>query len=113
MVNTPVILMDLFLTCAAPENLAGVLFQRAELDNCVKPTVMTSATKITSPLGSNVLLRCDTTGFPTPSLYWAKSDGSPVNNTGIILISKINAISCLITLRLQIDYLHVVLLLFF
>ncbi|KAG7224892.1 hypothetical protein INR49_014956, partial [Caranx melampygus] len=81
MSNTPVVLMDLFLTCGGPENLAGVLFQRAELDNCVKPSVMTSATKITSPLGSNVLLRCDATGFPTPTLYWAKSDGSPVNNT--------------------------------
>ncbi|KAM9849505.1 leucine-rich repeat, immunoglobulin-like domain and transmembrane domain-containing protein 3a [Aulostomus maculatus] len=81
MANTPVILMDLFLTCSGPENLAGVLFQRAELDNCVKPSVMTSATKITSPLGSNVLLRCDTTGYPTPSLYWAKTDGSPVNST--------------------------------
>ncbi|XP_070769835.1 leucine-rich repeat, immunoglobulin-like domain and transmembrane domain-containing protein 3a [Enoplosus armatus] len=81
MVVTPVVLMDLFLTCSGPENLAGVLFQRAELDNCVKPSVMTSATKITSPLGSNVLLRCDATGFPTPTLYWVKSDGSPVNNT--------------------------------
>uniref|UniRef100_A0A3Q1I1T3 Info leucine-rich repeat, immunoglobulin-like and transmembrane domains 3a n=1 Tax=Acanthochromis polyacanthus TaxID=80966 RepID=A0A3Q1I1T3_9TELE len=81
MADTPVVLMDLFLTCAGPENLAGVLFQQAELDNCVKPSVMTSATKITSPLGSNVLLRCDATGFPTPTLYWAKSDGSPVNNT--------------------------------
>ncbi|XP_070819546.1 leucine-rich repeat, immunoglobulin-like domain and transmembrane domain-containing protein 3a [Chaetodon trifascialis] len=81
MSNTPVVLMDLFLTCSGPENLAGVLFQRAELDNCVKPSVMTSATKITSPLGSNVLLRCDATGFPTPTLYWSKSDGSLVNNT--------------------------------
>ncbi|XP_028315964.1 leucine-rich repeat, immunoglobulin-like domain and transmembrane domain-containing protein 3a [Gouania willdenowi] len=81
MSDTPVVLMDLFLTCAAPENLVGVLFQRAEIDNCVKPSVMTSATKITSPLGSNVLLRCDTTGFPTPVLYWRKSDGSLVNNT--------------------------------
>ncbi|XP_061691458.1 LOW QUALITY PROTEIN: leucine-rich repeat, immunoglobulin-like domain and transmembrane domain-containing protein 3a [Syngnathoides biaculeatus] len=81
MADTPVVLMDLFLTCSAPENLSGVLFQRAELDNCVKPSVMTSATKITSPLGSNVLLRCDATGFPTPSLYWARADGSLVNNT--------------------------------
>nr|XP_061793601.1 leucine-rich repeat, immunoglobulin-like domain and transmembrane domain-containing protein 3 [Nerophis lumbriciformis] len=81
MAVTPVVLMDLFLTCSAPENLSGVLFQRAELDNCVKPVVMTSATKITSPLGSNVLLRCDATGSPTPSLYWARSDGSLVNNT--------------------------------
>lgn len=81
MSGTPVVLMDLFLTCSAPENLAGVLFQRAELENCVKPSVMTSATKITSPLGSNVLLRCDATGFPTPNLYWVKNDGSLVNNT--------------------------------
>ncbi|KAM3613206.1 uncharacterized protein V6R79_022419 [Siganus canaliculatus] len=81
MAGTPVVLMDMFLTCSGPENLAGVLFQRAELDNCVKPSVMTSATKITSPLGSNVLLRCDATGFPTPTLHWAKMDGSPVNNT--------------------------------
>ncbi|XP_039975343.1 leucine-rich repeat, immunoglobulin-like domain and transmembrane domain-containing protein 3a [Xiphias gladius] len=81
MADTTVVLMDLFLTCSGPENLAGVLFQRAELDNCIKPSVMTSATKITSPLGSNVLLRCDVTGSPTPTLYWAKSDGSLVNNT--------------------------------
>lgn len=81
MAETPVILMDLFLTCAGPENLSGVLFQHAELENCVKPSVMTSATKITSPLGSNVLLRCDASGFPTPTLYWAKSDGSPISNT--------------------------------
>ncbi|CAJ1059043.1 leucine-rich repeat%2C immunoglobulin-like domain and transmembrane domain-containing protein 3 [Xyrichtys novacula] len=81
MTDSPVVLMDLFLTCSGPENLAGVLFQRAEIDNCVKPSVMTSATKITSPLGSNVLLRCDTTGLPTPALYWAKSDGSTVDNT--------------------------------
>ncbi|XP_012732369.2 leucine-rich repeat, immunoglobulin-like domain and transmembrane domain-containing protein 3a [Fundulus heteroclitus] len=81
MVESTVILMDLFLGCAAPENLAGVLFQRAELENCVKPSVMASATKITSTLGSNVLLRCDASGSPTPALYWTKADGSPVNNT--------------------------------
>lgn len=86
MADTPVVLMDLFLTCSGPENLSSVLFQRAELDNCVKPSVMTSATKITSPLGSNVLLRCDATGLPTPTLYWERSDGSPVNNTGMIYI---------------------------
>ena len=83
MTVSPVVLMDLFLTCSGPENLAGFLFQRIELDNCVKPVVMTSATMITSYLGSNVLLRCDATGMPTPNLYWARSEGSPVNNTGI------------------------------
>ncbi|KAM6923601.1 leucine-rich repeat, immunoglobulin-like domain and transmembrane domain-containing protein 3a [Xenentodon cancila] len=81
MADTPVVFMDLFLTCAAPDHLAGLLFQRAELENCVKPSVMTSATKITSSLGSNVLLRCDATGSPTPNLYWTKLNGSPVDNT--------------------------------
>ncbi|XP_028815652.1 leucine-rich repeat, immunoglobulin-like domain and transmembrane domain-containing protein 3a [Denticeps clupeoides] len=81
MADTPVIMMDYFLSCNGPENLSGVLFQRAELDQCLKPSVMTSATKITSPLGSNVLLRCDATGHPTPNLFWTRSDGTQVNNT--------------------------------
>ena len=82
MTDFPVVLMDLFVTCSVPENLAGVLLQRVELEQCVKPTVMTSATQLTSPLGSNLLLRCDATGLPTPSLLWAKSDGTYPNNTG-------------------------------
>ncbi|XP_062332979.1 leucine-rich repeat, immunoglobulin-like domain and transmembrane domain-containing protein 3a [Osmerus eperlanus] len=81
MSNTPVVLMDLFLSCSGPEGLAGVLFQRAELDQCLKPSVMISANKITSSLGSNVLLRCDATGYPTPNLFWTKSDGSFVANS--------------------------------
>ncbi|XP_071251339.1 leucine-rich repeat, immunoglobulin-like domain and transmembrane domain-containing protein 3a [Salvelinus alpinus] len=81
MSDTSVVLMDQFLSCSGPENLAGVMFQRAELDQCLKPSVMMSATKITALLGSNVLLRCDATGYPTPTLIWTTSDGSPVNNT--------------------------------
>ncbi|XP_038648082.1 leucine-rich repeat, immunoglobulin-like domain and transmembrane domain-containing protein 3 [Scyliorhinus canicula] len=81
--ETPVILMDALLTCSAPDNIAGVLFQRVELEQCLRPTVMTSATKITSPVGSNVLLRCDSTGFPTPLLVWFREDGLPVNHTVI------------------------------
>ncbi|XP_029582999.1 leucine-rich repeat, immunoglobulin-like domain and transmembrane domain-containing protein 3a [Salmo trutta] len=81
MSDTSVVLMDKFLSCSGPENLAGVMFQRAELDQCLKPSVMMSATKITASLGSNVLLRCDATGYPTPTLIWTTSDGLPVNNT--------------------------------
>ncbi|KAG7254972.1 hypothetical protein CRUP_013147 [Coryphaenoides rupestris] len=83
MADAPVVLMDLFVSCSAPQNMVGLLFQRAELDQCVKPSVMTSATKITSPLGSNVLLRCDATGFPTPSLVWAKTDGPSAANSTV------------------------------
>lgn len=82
MAACPVVLMDTLVTCSGPDNLAGVLFKRAELDQCIKPTVMTSATAITSSLGSNVLLRCDATGFPTPTLLWSREDGSALNNPG-------------------------------
>nr|XP_056711786.1 leucine-rich repeat, immunoglobulin-like domain and transmembrane domain-containing protein 3 [Euleptes europaea] len=81
--DTTVVLLDPFVACSGPESLAGILFQRAELEQCLKPSVMTSATKITSSLGSNVLLRCDATGYPTPQLTWVKSDNIPVNYTVI------------------------------
>ncbi|KAG7328784.1 hypothetical protein KOW79_006958 [Hemibagrus wyckioides] len=80
MAEAPVVLMDPLVTCSGPENLAGVLFKRAELDQCVKPIVMTSATKIMSSLGSNVLLRCDATGYPTPTLLWSREEGSALSN---------------------------------
>ncbi|XP_060102914.1 leucine-rich repeat, immunoglobulin-like domain and transmembrane domain-containing protein 3 [Heteronotia binoei] len=82
-VDTTVVLLDPLVACSGPESLAGILFQRAELEHCLKPSVMTSATKITSPLGSNVLLRCDATGYPTPQLTWVRSDNIPVNYTVI------------------------------
>ncbi|CAN0064956.1 unnamed protein product [Bubo scandiacus] len=82
-VDNSVVLLDPLVSCSGPESLAGILFQRAELEQCLKPSVMTSATKITSPLGSNVLLRCDATGYPTPQLTWTGSDNIPVNYTVI------------------------------
>ncbi|XP_003798201.1 leucine-rich repeat, immunoglobulin-like domain and transmembrane domain-containing protein 3 [Otolemur garnettii] len=78
-----VVLLDPLMVCSEPEHLAGIPFQRAELEQCQKPSVMTSATKIMSALGSNVLLRCDATGFPTPQLTWTRSDSAPVNYTVI------------------------------
>ncbi|XP_077738409.1 leucine-rich repeat, immunoglobulin-like domain and transmembrane domain-containing protein 3 [Canis aureus] len=78
-----IVLLDPLMICSEPERLTGILFQRAELEQCLKPSVMTSATQITSALGSNVLLRCDATGYPTPQLTWTRSDSSPVNYTVI------------------------------
>ncbi|XP_037012073.2 leucine-rich repeat, immunoglobulin-like domain and transmembrane domain-containing protein 3 isoform X2 [Artibeus jamaicensis] len=78
-----IVLLDPLMVCSEPESLAGVLFQRAVLDQCLKPSVMASATQITSALGSNVLLRCDATGYPTPQLTWTRPDSSPVNYTVI------------------------------
>ncbi|XP_040093405.1 leucine-rich repeat, immunoglobulin-like domain and transmembrane domain-containing protein 3 [Oryx dammah] len=78
-----IVLLDPMMVCSEPERLTGILFQRAELEQCLKPSVMTSATQITSALGSNVLLRCDATGYPTPQLTWTRPDSSPVNYTVI------------------------------
>ncbi|XP_055972619.1 leucine-rich repeat, immunoglobulin-like domain and transmembrane domain-containing protein 3 [Sorex fumeus] len=77
------VLLDPLMMCRGPERLAGIPFQRAELERCMKPSVKISATQITSALGSNVLLRCDATGHPTPRLTWTRADGSPVNHTAI------------------------------
>ncbi|XP_006881210.1 PREDICTED: leucine-rich repeat, immunoglobulin-like domain and transmembrane domain-containing protein 3 [Elephantulus edwardii] len=74
-----VVLLDPLMVCNEPQSLAGIPFQRAELAQCQKPSVMTSATKITSALGSNVLLRCDATGYPTPELTWIRSNSAAVN----------------------------------
>lgn len=81
-----VVLLDPLMVCSEPERFQGILFQRVELEKCLKPSVMMSATKITSALGSNVLLRCDAKGHPTPQLTWTRSDGSTVNYTGIVSI---------------------------
>ncbi|XP_053317458.1 leucine-rich repeat, immunoglobulin-like domain and transmembrane domain-containing protein 3 [Spea bombifrons] len=83
LVDPHVVFLDPLLVCNGPESLAGILFQRAELEQCLKPSVMTSATKITSPLGSNVLLRCDATGSPTPQLLWSRTNNTASNYTVI------------------------------
>ncbi|XP_069832913.1 leucine-rich repeat, immunoglobulin-like domain and transmembrane domain-containing protein 3 [Dendropsophus ebraccatus] len=82
-VDPQVIFLDVMVVCSGPESLTGILFQKAELEQCLKPSVMTSATKITSPLGSNVLLRCDATGSPTPQLIWSRTNNSASNYTVI------------------------------
>ncbi|XP_056616332.1 leucine-rich repeat, immunoglobulin-like domain and transmembrane domain-containing protein 3b [Triplophysa dalaica] len=75
-------LLDRFLTCSGPPGLAGVPFQSVELSRCRRPNAVTSGTKITALLGSNVLLHCDATGHPTPALMWFKSARPNHYNTG-------------------------------
>ncbi|KAI7805551.1 hypothetical protein IRJ41_010841 [Triplophysa rosa] len=82
-------LLDRFLTCSGPPGLAGVPFQRVELSRCRRPYVVTSGTKITALLGSNVLLRCDATGHPIPTLMWFKSARPNHYNTGILVYTYV------------------------
>ncbi|XP_036928217.1 leucine-rich repeat, immunoglobulin-like domain and transmembrane domain-containing protein 3b [Acanthopagrus latus] len=71
--GSPVVLMDQLLICSRTLGQSGVLLTQAELSRCMRPSVQPAATRVISPLGSNVILRCDATGYPTPTLTWIKT----------------------------------------
>ncbi|XP_020342701.1 leucine-rich repeat, immunoglobulin-like domain and transmembrane domain-containing protein 3b [Oncorhynchus kisutch] len=84
--ESPVVLMDQLLTCSHSGGTAdqlGAPLTEADLSRCQRPSVHPSATRVTSPLGSNVMLRCDATGYPTPVLTWTKAAGASIYNTVI------------------------------
>ncbi|XP_028422105.1 leucine-rich repeat, immunoglobulin-like domain and transmembrane domain-containing protein 3b [Perca flavescens] len=70
---SPVVLMDQLLVCRRSLGQSGLPMTQAELSRCMRPSVQPAATKVISPLGSNVILRCDATGYPTPTLTWIKT----------------------------------------
>uniref|UniRef100_A0A3Q3AVZ6 Leucine-rich repeat, immunoglobulin-like and transmembrane domains 3b n=1 Tax=Kryptolebias marmoratus TaxID=37003 RepID=A0A3Q3AVZ6_KRYMA len=75
--GSPVVLMDQLLMCSRSMAPSGMLLTRAELSRCTRPSVQPAATRVVSPLGSNVILRCDASGYPTPTLTWIVMQGSP------------------------------------
>lgn len=50
-----------------------MLLTKVELPHCMRPSIQPAATRVTSLLGSNVILRCEATGYPTPTLTWVKT----------------------------------------
>lgn len=76
-IGSSVILMDQQLMCSRSVGESGVmLLTQAQLSRCMRPSVQPAATRVVSPLGSNVILRCDATGYPTPTLSWIKTSAS-------------------------------------
>nr|XP_046269419.1 leucine-rich repeat, immunoglobulin-like domain and transmembrane domain-containing protein 3b [Scatophagus argus] len=71
--GSPVVLMDQLLICSRSLGQSGILLTQVELSRCMRPSVQPAATRVISPLGSNVILRCDATGYPTPTLTWIKT----------------------------------------
>ncbi|XP_030580860.1 leucine-rich repeat, immunoglobulin-like domain and transmembrane domain-containing protein 3b [Archocentrus centrarchus] len=71
--GSTVVLMDQLLMCSRSLGQSGMLLTQAELSRCMRPSVQPAATRVISPLGSNVILRCDATGYPTPTLTWIKT----------------------------------------
>ncbi|XP_028251875.1 leucine-rich repeat, immunoglobulin-like domain and transmembrane domain-containing protein 3b [Parambassis ranga] len=75
--GSPVVLVDQVLMCSRSLGESGMLTQ-AQLSHCMRPSVQPAATRVISPLGSNVILRCDATGYPTPTLTWIKTSAYSV-----------------------------------
>ncbi|XP_026162331.1 leucine-rich repeat, immunoglobulin-like domain and transmembrane domain-containing protein 3b [Mastacembelus armatus] len=71
--GSPVVLMDQMLMCSRSLGQSGMLLTKAELSHCMRPSIQPAVTRVISPLGSNVILRCDATGYPTPTLTWIKT----------------------------------------
>lgn len=71
--GSPVVLMDQLLRCRRSLGQSGMLLTQTELSHCMRPSVQPAATRVISPLGSDVILRCDATGYPTPTLSWIKT----------------------------------------
>ncbi|XP_068574245.1 leucine-rich repeat, immunoglobulin-like domain and transmembrane domain-containing protein 3b [Cebidichthys violaceus] len=76
--GSPVVLMDQLLICRGSPGQSGMLLTQTELSRCMRPSVQPAATRVVSPLGSNVILRCDATGYPTPTLTWIKTSANTV-----------------------------------
>ncbi|KAM7404167.1 hypothetical protein PAMA_004547 [Pampus argenteus] len=74
--GSPVVLMDQLLTCSSSLGQSGMLLTQAQLPRCMRPSVQPAATRVISPLGSNIILRCDATGYPTPTLTWIKTSAN-------------------------------------
>ncbi|TNN74876.1 Leucine-rich repeat, immunoglobulin-like domain and transmembrane domain-containing protein 3 [Liparis tanakae] len=71
--GSPVVLMDQLLICRRSPGQSEMLLTQTKLSDCMRPSVQPAATRVISQLGSNVILRCDATGYPTPTLTWIKT----------------------------------------
>ncbi|XP_033499401.2 leucine-rich repeat, immunoglobulin-like domain and transmembrane domain-containing protein 3b [Epinephelus lanceolatus] len=71
--GSPVVLMDQLLICRRSLGQSTMMVTQAGMSRCMRPSVQPAATRVISPLGSNVILRCDATGYPTPTLTWIKT----------------------------------------
>ncbi|XP_072313548.1 leucine-rich repeat, immunoglobulin-like domain and transmembrane domain-containing protein 3b [Eucyclogobius newberryi] len=71
--DSPVVLLDPALICIRSVGQGGVLLMPVWWQRCVRPSVQPAATRVVSPVGSNVILRCEATGYPTPTLSWVKA----------------------------------------
>ncbi|KAG8013440.1 JNK1/MAPK8-associated membrane protein, partial [Nibea albiflora] len=82
------VLMDQLLTCSRSLGQSGILLTHADLSRCMRPSVQPAATRVISPLGSDVILRCDATGYPTPTLTWIKPQATLVSNSGSLSVMQ-------------------------
>ncbi|XP_036065898.1 leucine-rich repeat, immunoglobulin-like domain and transmembrane domain-containing protein 3b [Oryzias melastigma] len=87
--GSSVVLMDPLLMCSRSVGQSGTLLTQAELSRCMRPSVQPAATRVTSSVGSNVLLRCDASGYPTPTLTWIKTSAYTGEQHGLHLSEEV------------------------
>lgn len=85
--GSPVVLMDQLLICSRAVGQSTILLTQAQFSHCMRPSVQPAATRVISTLGSNVILRCDATGYPTPTLTWIKTSAYTGRRPGLLLCS--------------------------
>lgn len=71
--GSAVVLVDPLLMCSRSVGQVGALQMPVQWSRCMRPSVQPEATRVVSLLGSNVILRCEATGYPTPTLSWVKA----------------------------------------
>ncbi|XP_032868436.1 leucine-rich repeat, immunoglobulin-like domain and transmembrane domain-containing protein 1 [Amblyraja radiata] len=76
-------LMDPGLKCSQPAHLSGALFSSIELSKCQSPSICAAESKVTAVPGSTVSLHCATTGVPSPTISWSRTDNMLLNGTVI------------------------------
>ncbi|MGH0148174.1 UNVERIFIED_CONTAM: hypothetical protein FKN15_012062, partial [Acipenser sinensis] len=86
--SSSVAFIDGRLRCSEPESLSGVLFSQVEPRKCQMSTVHTAVSRVKTPVGKNVILRCSTIGVPIPEFTWRRVDGKQLSGTVQQEISK-------------------------
>ncbi|XP_049453063.1 leucine-rich repeat, immunoglobulin-like domain and transmembrane domain-containing protein 3b [Epinephelus fuscoguttatus] len=86
--GSPVVLMDQLLICRRSLGQSAMMVTQAGMSRCMRPSVQPAATRVISPLGSNVILRCDATGYPTPTLTWIKTSAYTGKSTFYVLVMQ-------------------------
>lgn len=74
-ISPPIILMNSYMRCSAPESRAGKFFHEVELKTCMNPETSIPQTNTAFPVGSDVTLSCSVKSRPEAFVRWSYTLG--------------------------------------